>query len=720
MSTLESPPTAPVDEKSITHRRDIQWISASFILLLVISVGITSALLYIAARSQDRVAINDSTHLIKSVLSDIDIRLRDQLKDYSYWDEAVNNLVGETNAGWADNNIGIYMFETFGIAASFVIDTDNSTRYAMIDGQRSPIDSIKEYGPDLSNLIKQARSGLPNQEPIQVGNIVKSNGGIYLAAASVLSNFKSDNDSELKIRSNWVLIFMKAMDDTLLSEIADDYMLSNLHIEIIDELKDSRSSDASLPLKGVNGDVIAHLAWTPHSPSREMLNWLAPTVGVVFLLFAIITYVFLLKSKRITSILIDDINHISKEQEALRKGEERFHSLFRNLPIAVIEKDWSAAKKVIDELQPETLPEIREYFRYKTDLINEIAQQIPPMIFNAASMTIYHASSDQDFIDHLQSPFKNDDEHNAFCDTLSAFANGKYQITLYYWQVNCTGDEMYTRETVFIPKKHTDTWEHVIHATEDITELWQAEKATERALLVAENANMAKSQFLTTMSHELRTPLNAILGFSDVIRRQFFGEDNAQYQEYANDIYESGDHLLTLINDILDLSAIEAGARELKKEELSINLIVIDCSSIITNGAKNKNINFSSEIQKNIPKLFAHKRTVKQILINLLSNALKYTPGGGEITLNVSASNGQHIFNITDNGLGIAEDKIPMLTQPYARIQDTPYVIQEGTGLGLSIVSSLVKAHDGELIIESQHGKGTSVIVKLPSNPDHQ
>ena len=188
-----------------SRRPDVHWISASFILLLIISVGITSTLVLIAARSQDRVAIEESSNLIKSVISDINSRLNDQLKDYSYWDEAVDNLVGSTNLDWADNNIGIYMFEEFDIAASFVLNTENYTTYAMIDGNRISIDAINSFGKDFEELVTNARDGLLTERPLQVNGIVGYENKIYLASASVLTRFGNSNTEE--IRSNWVLVF---------------------------------------------------------------------------------------------------------------------------------------------------------------------------------------------------------------------------------------------------------------------------------------------------------------------------------------------------------------------------------------------------------------------------------------------------------------------------------------------------------------------------------
>ena len=250
----------------------------------------------------------------------------------------------------------------------------------------------------------------------------------------------------------------------------------------------------------------------------------------------------------------------------------------------------------------------------------------------------------------------------------------------------------------------------------DVTEQKQAEEDRRLALVRAEEANQAKSEFLATMSHELRTPLNAILGFADILYNQYLGPPGqGLYREYAGDIKASGEHLMTLVNEILDLSTIEAGKQSLDKVKLSTMEIVTECERIIEGRARSNGIDLVTEVPEGLPPLYADRRAFKQILLNLLSNAVKFTPQGGKITVSVKASKRNTILKIADTGKGIPTEKLPKLTDPFIRADTDPYLTEKGWGLGLTITKSLIELHDGTLDIKSKVGRGTTVTVTLPN-----
>lgn len=234
----------------------------------------------------------------------------------------------------------------------------------------------------------------------------------------------------------------------------------------------------------------------------------------------------------------------------------------------------------------------------------------------------------------------------------------------------------------------------------------------------AELANRAKSEFLANMSHELRTPLNAILGFSEIMKDEVLGPmDNANYKGYAADIHGSGQHLLHLINEILDLSRIEAGRHELQEEALHLTDIVEECCTMMQIRAKAKDISLLERHDTNLPQVWADERALRQVILNLLSNAVKFTPTSGEIRIWVgrSADGGQFV-SIADTGPGIPEEEIPIVLEAFGQGAVAIKSAEPGTGLGLSIVQALVKMHGGKFELKSKLRQGTEVIVSLPKS----
>lgn len=249
-----------------------------------------------------------------------------------------------------------------------------------------------------------------------------------------------------------------------------------------------------------------------------------------------------------------------------------------------------------------------------------------------------------------------------------------------------------------------------------IAELEEAHSKSNEARRRAEEANLAKSRFLATMSHELRTPLNAILGFSEVMKNELFGAHSApQYRDYSADVHASGQHLLNIINEILDLSRVEAGRYELQEEPIDLAALVDDCRHMLDLRARNRSLTVRDMIEPDLPKLWADERALRQITINLLANAIKFTPQGGEIVIKVgwTTSGGQYV-SIADNGPGIPEDEIPTVLTSFGRGTFAIKTAEQGTGLGLPIVKGLVELHGGVFTLKSRLRVGTEVIVVFP------
>jgi two-component system cell cycle sensor histidine kinase PleC len=251
-----------------------------------------------------------------------------------------------------------------------------------------------------------------------------------------------------------------------------------------------------------------------------------------------------------------------------------------------------------------------------------------------------------------------------------------------------------------------------------IAELEQANAVSDESRRRAEEANLAKSRFLATMSHELRTPLNAIIGFSEIMKGELFGPVGAaQYREYVKDIHGSGQHLLNLINEILDLSRIEAGKYELNEEAVTLAHIAEDCLNLMRLKASAKTITLTVHAEPTLPKLWADERAVRQVILNLLSNAVKFTQAGGTIDIKMgwTKGGGQYV-SVRDNGPGIPAEEIPIVLAAFGQGSVAIKSAEAGTGLGLPIVQSLVHLHDGTFDLRSKLRVGTEVLVTFPSS----
>src|SRR4030095_7465173 len=226
-------------------------------------------------------------------------------------------------------------------------------------------------------------------------------------------------------------------------------------------------------------------------------------------------------------------------------------------------------------------------------------------------------------------------------------------------------------------------------------------------------ASRHKSEFLANMSHELRTPLNAILGFSEALAERMFGEINDKQAEYLSDIQESGRHLLSLINDILDLSKIEAGRMELEPAEFDLKDAVENAMSLVRERAHRRRIAFQRTIDENVGLIRADERKVKQVLLNLLSNALKFTPEGGEINVRAELRDGMAQISVTDSGVGIAAEDQEAVFEEFRQVGKAEKKA-EGTGLGLAISRKFIELHGGRIWVKSQVGTGSTFAFTLP------
>jgi len=415
-------------------------------------------------------------------------------------------------------------------------------------------------------------------------------------------------------------------------------------------------------------------------------------------------------------LIISDITESKRVDQALRESEERFRAVVNNSPAKMHIKDAEGRYILINPLAAELFGVTEVEARGKTS--HEVFPKEQADAF---------AAHDQGVLDSGKAVEQEEEWQRE--DGIHTFLTIKFPILNFAGEVMGTG----AIGTDITDRKRAEAR---LQKSEKTLQLRVADlEAAHRRLkdqeinLIrmaedlriardqAESADRAKSEFLATMSHELRTPLNAILGFSEVIGAETFGPvGNAKYRDYSADIHASGQHLLDLINDILDLSKVEAGMDDLHEEDIEISSMARSVSTLVQQRAQKHGVDLVLEMPDRPPALRADQRKMKQILVNLLSNAIKFTETGGKVTLKISQrADSGYVFQVSDTGIGIAPDDIPKALSQFGQVDSALSRRHEGTGLGLPLTKALVELHGGSLDLQSAVGVGSTVTVHFPA-----
>ena len=412
--------------------------------------------------------------------------------------------------------------------------------------------------------------------------------------------------------------------------------------------------------------------------------------------------------------VVQDVTDSRIAVDALKHSEERYYSLFEQLPLGVLEEDYSSIKKVVDKLLFQGVTDLREYLFNNPRLLREMIAGTRITGVNQGLIDIHRAVSKEEFI-AIETNL--DDWWDAqwvefFAEEIAILASEQKIYDAERVDTRADGSYMEIRSITTIVQGYEDTWERVLTIHEDITSRKQAETELIEAKELAEKANQAKSEFLSGMSHELRTPLNAILGFSQLF--EYDRNLGEQHLANATEINRAGKHLMSLIDQILDLSRIEAGEADVSLEPVSLMQVLKDSVAWVAPLAQNREISieFDAGIFDGMT-VMADSIRLKQVFLNLLTNAVKYNHQSGRVSVKYERGpDGSWRVGIEDTGAGISEEKLKELFQPFNRL-GAEFSMVEGTGIGLVITRQLVDLMNGKLEIESEPGKGSVFWVTL-------
>ncbi len=423
--------------------------------------------------------------------------------------------------------------------------------------------------------------------------------------------------------------------------------------------------------------------------------------------------------------IVQDITDSQSVLAALKDSEERFSSLFAQMPLGVQEEDYTAIKRVVDKLIFQGIDDLEEYFLANPKTLREMVRQTRITNVNEALIKLHKADAKEDFL-------ASESDFDAWWDAewveyysaeIAGLASDRHYYEAERVDSQVDGSCFETRSIVTLVRGYEGSWERVITIHEDISDRKRAEAELVEAKTQAEQANQAKSEFLSSMSHELRTPLNAILGYS-----QLFAYDHElgdQHQANAAEINRAGRHLMSLIDEILDLSRIEVGENDVLLQPVALQRVLCDSVNWVTPLAYNRGIEISfDDSDFDGLNVEADSIRLKQVFLNLLTNAVKYNREGGKVDVLLDQQADDRLcIGIRDTGSGISDDKLKELFQPFNRL-GAEFSSVEGTGIGLVITRQLLDLMSGELEIDSKPDVGSTFWVRLKAigsiQPPHE
>lgn len=680
LTPVEQPPSAAEDPSPPLMGRPTHVplfggrFVAPVLVFLASSLFITLAVLIGAAIYFDMAGAVKSRQGIQQAFAAAEAALGSTVSDYAGWDDAVIHLVDGMDVEWADRNIGVYLGATHQITTSLVIGRDGSVIYASRNGKSLP--EPEKWGPLSPALLRMtdAAQASPKGRPGAITGLVSVNGMLFLAAASDIR----PEDGGPSLPNGRVLVFMKPLDRPAVLALAKSLVDE---VDILAVRPASAIARLDLPLMeayAVEGaPPIAWLSWPAPMPALRFLMKLSWFLLPLLLTLLGGAFLVLQRIQRETLQNMVDVG-------TLQRAQLRIMHLVNTVPdpICVLRQG-------------------------RIDIINSAGCKL----LGVASLTDIKGQLFVDLINPagrvaFQRLLRRVPQNDGDCDR---------------WQML----ELVSRDGSIIPTEvavqpigdETDGELAVIarDCRQELARRAQMHAADTRAVI----AEHAKVHFLANISHELRTPLNAIIGFSAILRDELLGNIGApQYRDYAIDIHDGGVYLLRLVNDLLDVAKLDAGELELRESWLDIAALFERCERLMAQKAAERNIRIVTRLEVEGLRVLGDEVRLKQMLVNLISNAIIYSRASGEVlvTAGVEPASGDVVLKVTDKGIGMTVEAMRQALEPFAQVDSGFARRQAGAGLGLPLAKGYAEAHGGSLTLQSAPSRGTTVIIRLPAS----
>ena len=645
------------------------------IFMFVVGAATIFGLAVVSAWWQDEGAATESKRIVDHALEEAKSALAVLAKDYTWWNEPITHLYVEFDPGYADRDFGVFLTGQHNAAAVFLLDADGREIYGRI-GETVTDTSAGNGGgftsdADLKALFEQAMASKP-EEPVPATGLVPFDGGIHIAAASRFTPEAGTDEFDAAVRPG-VLVILRVIDGEFLEKLSQATQIRNAAILGPPGPKDDAAVTPSmLMLTAPLNTPLGVLTWDAPTPGRDFLHWFLPPLLAVAVVMGLLLALVLRRARQFAEHLAASEERLALALDAARDG------LW----------DWNLATGDAHFSE-----------RWAT-MLGYSPSEIEPRI--EAWEKLIHPDDSTATLEALAQC------RRGRCPTYEAEYRMRSKSEGWLW--------ILSRGKV-VSANPAGGAQRMVGTHTDITARKLAERKAEDARAEAEAASQVKSHFLANMSHELRTPLNAIIGFSDMLLREFFGPLTPKQKEYAGAINSSGNHLLEVIGDVLDLTKVEAGRMELHREPVDVCALVRSCVALMGSEAHAAGVTLEASLPPQPIDIMADKVRLRQIILNLLSNGVKFTSAAEcdrRVDVTVTPARHRLEIRVSDTGIGMRAEDIKVALEPFRQIDDSIARRHQGTGLGLPLAKTLSELHGGELKVTSEPGRGTTVIVSLP------